>query len=293
MIPFKTCNCNCVYCECGGGKVVSHERREYIPAEEIIAELDHYLATSPPLDYVTFAGSGEPTLNTALGAVLQFVKVHYPQYRTALLTNGTLFHLPEVRAEALPFDLILPSLDAVTEEMFARINRPFPGCSVDTMIEGLVTFAHAYTGQLWVEVFIVPGSNDTASEITRFKEVLQRIQPARVQLNSLDRPGACDWVTTASVDSLQQIAEQLLPLPVEIISRNAVGTHLALPVSDNCTATILHQLLRRPAPVEEIAVLCSVTINEITPLLGELVAQNKLEITTVNGRVFYSVRAPR
>jgi wyosine [tRNA(Phe)-imidazoG37] synthetase (radical SAM superfamily) len=290
MIPFKTCNCNCVYCECGGAKTVAHERKAYVPAEELIGELDHYLSAQPVLDYVTFAGSGEPTLNTALGTVLQFVKQSYPSYKTALLTNGTLLHLPDVRDEILPFDLILPSLDAISEEVFHRINRPFPGATTQQMIDGLVAFSQMYKGQLWIEVFIVPGINDTPEELALFKTALLRINPTRVQLNSLDRPGACEWVVTASPGVLASIAAFLKPLPVEIISRNAASIISSMSTtSRNLDATIRDQLLRRPATVEEIAVLCGMTINEIMFALNNMIDKGGIGESVVDGRKFYSI----
>ena len=290
MIPFKTCNCNCVYCECGGACTVDHERREYVSSAELIAELQRFLAPRPELDYVTFAGSGEPTLNTALGAVIRFVKDRFPSYGTALLTNGTLLHLPEVREAILPCDLVLPSLDAVSDAVFRRVNRPHPGCDIHLIIEGLRVFSREYRGRLWIEVFIVPGINDTSEELALLKETLLTLRLDRVQLNGLDRPGPCDWVTPATPERMAFIAESLKPLPVEIISRKALpdGT-AALPYPENLDGTILHQLQRRPATVEEIAAMCSATINEIARMLDMLVAQGKVSISTVEGRSFFSI----
>ncbi len=289
MIPFKTCNCNCVYCECGGAKTISHERKEYIPAGELIDELRQYLGGGPAIDCVTFAGSGEPTLNTALGAVVRFVKANFPAYTTALLTNGLLFHLPEVRKEILPCAMVLPSLDAVSDDVFQRINRPYPGLTAARMIEGLIAFSREYRGQLWVEVFIVPDINDTPGELALLRQTLMTINPTRVQLNSLDRPGACDWVTTADPQQLAAIADYLKPLPVEIISRKALQNSAPLPHADNLDATIIHQLRRRPATIEEIAVMCSASINDISMALDTLLMQGKLTAASVDGRTFYAV----
>ncbi|MBN1577003.1 MAG: radical SAM protein [Chitinispirillaceae bacterium] len=291
MIPFKTCNCNCVYCECGGACAVDSEQREYVPAAELTDELDHFLGGNPEVDYVTFAGSGEPTLNTALGPVIRFVKEHFPSLKTALLTNGTLLRLPEVRDAILTCDLVLPSLDAVSDAVFRRVNRPHPGCDIRRMIDGLRAFSREYKGQLWVEVFIVPGINDTPEELSRIREALREIAPARVQLNSLDRPGACAWVTPATPERMAAIADALKPLPIEIISRKALPDGAALPHPVNLDGTILHQLQRRPATVEEIAVMCGATINEITATLDTLAAQGRLAAATIDGRRFYSVRA--
>ena len=289
MIPFKTCNCNCVYCECGGAPPAPHTRAEYVPSEEVIEELDSYLSGRPDIDFITFAGSGEPTLNSGLGKVVGFVKDRFPSYPAALLTNGTLFHLAAVREEALPFDLVCPSLDAVTPEAFNRINRPHVGLDLPEIITGLTEFSRIFKGQLWIEVFIVPGINDTPEELKLFREVLTAMQPARVQLNSLDRPGACDWVAPAAISTLSTIAQFLQPLPVEIIARNSADIQQPLSHPDNLDGTILHQLRRRPATVEEIAVMCSATINEVRPTIDRLSAEGRISEAKVNGRNFYRV----
>ncbi|MBN1756948.1 MAG: radical SAM protein [Chitinispirillaceae bacterium] len=291
MVPFKTCNCNCVYCECGATRAVSHTRAEFVGSTELIGELGSYLADTPELDYITFAGSGEPTLNSAIGTVLRYVKNTFPNYRTALLTNGTLFHLEDVRRDILPFDLVLPSLDAVSSEVFHRINRPHCGLDVKKMIDGIVEFSREYRGMLWIEVFIIPGINDTPEELAGFKDVLKNIQPSRVQLNSLDRPGACDWVKPPEPGALASIAEYLKPLPVEIISRSGQNSVTPLTYAENLEGTVIHQLRRRPATIEEIAVMCSATINEIEPAIKKLVILRKLSAAVVNGKTFYRVNA--
>ena len=123
MMPYKTCTLDCVYCECGSTSVLTTERKEYIGAEEIISELQEFLSAKPLLDYVTFGGSGEPTLNTALGKCIRFIKNNFPQYKVALLTNGTLFTNP-VQEESLLCDMVLPSVDAISDNVFNQINKP-------------------------------------------------------------------------------------------------------------------------------------------------------------------------
>lgn len=287
MVPFKTCNCNCVYCECGAATPVAHSRQSFIPPSELTDELQHFLSAQPELDYVTFAGSGEPTLNVDLGKMVRYVKEYFPRYPTALLTNGTLFHLDKVREDVMPFDLVLPSLDAASADVFHRINRPYDTLDVQTVIDGLIAFSERFNGQMWIEVFIVPGINDTTEELSRLKEVLASIRPTRVQLNSLDRPGACDWVAVPDPGALGTIADFLQPLPVEIISRHGLATAKPLANPENLDGTILHQLRRRPATIEEIAVMCSTTINELQTVIEHLVKQGKCVTAQVDGRTFY------
>lgn len=288
MTPRKTCNLNCVYCECGG-EIPNNERKEYIAASVITGELQQYLAGTTAIDYVTFAGSGEPTLNTALGTTIRFVKSTFPHCKCALLTNSTTLHLPEVREAIMPCDLVLPSLDAISDAVFARINRPHPTLRNSQIIEGLTTFAQTFPGQIWVEVFIVPGINDTPEELGLLKTHLLAINPARVQLNSLDRPGTCAWVVPAEREHLTSIAAFFAPLNVEIIARTAKTTANNAPPPPNITDTIIHQLQRRPATRKEIAQLCGISVAMIEKPLQELVAAQLISTETVQDQIFYTV----
>lgn len=220
---YKTCDLDCVYCECGVTTSLSIDRAPYIRAEELIDELDDYLDKAPKLDYITFAGSGEPTLNSDLGAVAGHLKKKFPQYKLALLTNATLFCLPEVRRDCLVFDLVCPSLDAISDAVFMQVNRHHPGLDNRKIIDGLIAFSHEFSGELWVEIFIVPGVNDTEDELALFRDTIPKIRAGRIQLNSLDRPAAHGGVKVPSFEDLQKIVAKLASagIPVEIISRTA------------------------------------------------------------------------
>jgi wyosine [tRNA(Phe)-imidazoG37] synthetase (radical SAM superfamily) len=290
IIP-KTCNLDCIYCECGATTDRTMVRKEYVSASLILDELRMFLADEPKLDYVTFGGSGEPTLNTKIGEMVRVLKKEFPRYKTALLTNGTLFYLPEVQDAIMPFDCILPSLDAISEKVFGAINRPDPSLDSKKIIEGLVSFSKRYAGMLWVEVFIVPGINDSEDELERFKEVLSRIVQGRklstrVQLNSLDRPGAVDDVAIAAPQRLSEIAKTLFPLPVEIISRSTISS-ASDALSENAEETLMSALRRRPMTIEEISVMMAVTINQSASLIERLSHEGKVSTRTVNGQVFY------
>lgn len=138
LIPYKTCSLNCVYCECGKTTDLTFERKEYVPTERVIEELDDYLKTEPELDYITFSGSGEPTLHNGIGEIIKFLKENYPQYQLALLTNSTLLNDEKLQDEIKKLDLIVPSLDAVSEDVFQKINRPVEGLSAQKIVQGLI-----------------------------------------------------------------------------------------------------------------------------------------------------------
>jgi len=282
-ITAKTCNLDCIYCECGATTNRTMERREYVPLSALAAELTDYLKNKPALDFITFGGSGEPTLNSELGAMARLVKRDFPEYKTALLTNGTLLYLPEVRDAIAVFDCVLPSLDAISEKIFALVNRPHPELNVGRMLNGLEIFSREYSGALWVEVFIVPGVNDSDAELALFKQALQRINPTRVQLNSLDRPGTCDDVSPASPRRLREIAAFLSPLPVEIISRSAS----VVPLTTETQTALLSTLQRRPLTLEEIAQAIGQTINDCAAVLKQLETEKKIASSVVNNRRFF------
>jgi wyosine [tRNA(Phe)-imidazoG37] synthetase (radical SAM superfamily) len=286
LIPFKTCCLNCLYCECGKTTVHTLERKEYVPARAIIREIDAFLSGEPTLDVITFAGSGEPTLNTALPELLGHIQTRYPQYKTALLTNGSLLYLEEVRKSSLAFDYVLPSLDAVRQQTFEKINQPATGLSSQKAIDGLITFSKMYSGILWVEVFIITGINDDEVELALFKETLEKVSLDRVHLNTLDRPPAFAGVLPASPERLREIARFLAPLPLQIISRKAeAGPQIT--ISQQEVDYFLATLRRRPMTVEDLAVTLGKNINEMYVLLDTLFNRKLIATRIVNNRTFY------
>jgi wyosine [tRNA(Phe)-imidazoG37] synthetase (radical SAM superfamily) len=290
IIPVKTCSLDCVYCECGQTTLHTNKRGEYISVEQIIGELDNFLNNNPPrIDVITLAGSGEPTLNTGTGKIISHIKTNYPQYKVALLTNAVLLAQKEVREEVLPADFVLPSVDAVFENSFQKINRPADGVCVDFVLDGLRKFAEVYKGVLWVEYFVVSQINDGEEELCAFKKYFEEIKPARIQLNSLDRPGTCGWVKPASIERLQEIQKFFSPLPVEIVSRNFNVSQInALQSFDK--ENILKTVSRRPLTIEDVAVIFGHSINEAQEICRLLEKDGEIEETALNGRVYFKVK---
>jgi wyosine [tRNA(Phe)-imidazoG37] synthetase (radical SAM superfamily) len=159
LVPLKTCTLNCIYCECGKTSDLTLTRKQYVPFEAVAAELSHYWAHNPAPDYITFSGSGEPTLNSSIGDVLSLIKSRTADIPVAVLTNGTLFSDPQLRTEIKTASIVMPSLDAATPQAFRKVNRPHPHLQIETIIDGLIRFRQEYTGQIWLEVFGVPGLN--------------------------------------------------------------------------------------------------------------------------------------
>lgn len=209
VIPFKTCSLDCIYCECGATNSLTLERKEYFPTADIINALENILKEHPDLDYITFAGSGEPTLHSGLGKIINFIKEKYPQYKVAVLTNATLLNDPSVIKDLQKADLIVPSLDAVSQEAFEKINRPAPNITPETIISGIKNLKANFQGEVWLEIFIVPGINDHEEELSLFKNTLSELGIKKVQLNTLDRPGAVKWIKPVSKEYKAEIASKL------------------------------------------------------------------------------------
>lgn len=208
IIPYKTCSFDCIYCECGKTTNLTDKRKIYVPTDEVISEIEKYLSTEPKLDYITFAGSGEPTLHSELGVIINYIKNNYPQYKVALISNSYFLN-KEIIEDIVNVDLIIPSLDAATEKSYQKINRPTSKSSINEIINGLVYLNKKFNGNMWLEIFIVPGINDSDKEIEAFRNIIKKINPDKVQLNSLDRKGTEEWVEKVKREELNIISNKL------------------------------------------------------------------------------------
>ncbi len=291
LVPHKTCPLDCVYCEAGETNQLVTERREYVPVDKVIVELDYYLSQHPELDFLTFSGAGEPTLNSKIGKIVEFVRSKYPEYRICLLTNGTLFNDDQVIADVRDVDLAIPSLDASTEEQYGIINRPHSGLNLNMLIDGLIKFRKAYTGAMWLELFVVPGVNDSDESIAAFRDIIIRIAPDKVQLNTLDRPGCVDWIKPATEEILMRFIEQLKPVvPVEAVGRFKYKSYNETTRPDNELEQRIAELVsRRPCTVADICLALAVSEAEAVRLTDQLVDFGRLAVHKAERGTFFSI----
>ena len=166
LVPSKTCSMNCVYCEAGATTSLSSLRREFYDTNEIIVELDGFLSGKPEVDYITFSGAGEPTLHSGVGRIVKFLKSRYPQYRICLITNGVLLGTEQMIEELDGIDLVIPSLDAADDVTFQKVNRPVAGIGAEDIVKALETFRRRSKTQFWLEIFVVPGINDSPESVS-------------------------------------------------------------------------------------------------------------------------------
>ena len=212
LIPFKTCSLDCVYCEAGATTDLTLRREPFYSCEQVIAELSEFLKNKPKLDFITFSGLGEPTLNSDIGKIIKKIKSDWSEYKLCLITNST-----ALEDELLLCDLIMPSLDAVSDEVFQKINRPHTALKPNEMIESLIKFRQKFKNQMWLEIFFLEGVNDTESELALLKTACEKINPDKIQINSLDRPGVVNWVKKVSPERQKIIQDYFKPLNAVII----------------------------------------------------------------------------
>ena len=203
LLPPKSCTWNCVYCQLGRTKRFVSERSEFFPKEEILNEIVEALGSSPSIDWITFVGSGETTLYKGIGWLIHEVKQR-TKVPVAVITNGSLLHLPDVRAELLEADAVLPSLNAGSEELFDRIDRPAPGFDFAWHMEGLRHFREEYSGKLWVEVMLIAGLNDSDEALEDLAAALREIRPDTVHLVVPTRPAPESFVGMPDEEVIQK-----------------------------------------------------------------------------------------
>ncbi len=288
LLPFKTCSFNCIYCECGPTTNHSSTREEFFPVEEVIDELDEVLSGKPELDYVTFAGSGEPTLSLSIGRIISHLRENYPDYRIAVLTNGSLLHLPEVRRDLLNADLIIPTLSTTSQGIFECIQRPVPGLSVSIIIDGIGALRKEFSHQIWLEVFLVPLLNTTDKELSSLRDVIYSIGPDRIQINTLDRPGTESWVRAVDPDEIRSIATFFSKggVPVDIIGAANLG--LSPSDSDTLSIQIEETLSRRPCTADDIVQMTGLHPHEVMKKLGQMMKQEKIQAKCGDRGIFYT-----
>ncbi len=209
LTPYKICSFDCVYCQLGRTNRLTAECKEYVSIEEVFSELKSWFqdsAEAKKLNYITFSGSGEPTLNIKIGELVSRIR-KITSIPVAVITNGSLLAFPSVRNNVLGVDLIIPSLNAVTQETFEKIGRPQKEMRVESVIDGLISLRKEFKGKIWLEIMLVKGINDDLGQAKKFKEIIDRICPDRVQLNIPVRCTAEPGIVGPAQEKLEKIKE--------------------------------------------------------------------------------------
>jgi len=286
-IPLKTCNWNCVYCQLGRSVPLTFERGEYVPRHDLLEETRQVLEASRPgdIDWVTFVGSGEPTLHAGLGWMIRQVKA-LTDLPVAVITNGSLLYLPEVRDELSAADAVLPTLDAGNAWLYRQINRPAPRFTFSRLFKGLYLFRQTYPGKLWIELMLIQGMNDTEEALQELAILLDYIQPDQVHITLPVRPPAEAWVRPSDESGLRR-AEEILGKVVPL-STPVASEARAMRVGD-LAETVLSVVTRHPMQEEELLILLSRwSADEVHAALDDLAGRREIQAVERDGQRFWS-----
>ena len=287
LVPHKICTYDCIYCQIGKTTEKTLARKEYAPVTEILEEVGSFLQEeTSSTDVLSLAGSGEPTLHSQIRSVIEGIKA-ITSIPVAVITNGSLLYEEEVRQDLLSVDLVLPSLDAVSSEVFRKINRPRKGFSVEKVIEGLVEFRKVYKGQIWLEILFCKGVNDSKEELVRMKKTVERIAPDRIHLNTVIRPPSEKWAVPLNQEEMETM-RAFFGERASIISE--FDRHPPAVTERDIREEILKILKRRPLSLKDLSKGMGIREDEIEEYIQPLVSEGRIHARRFGDSIYYEIK---
>ena len=286
-VPLKTCNWNCVYCQLGRTKPFTLERKNFIEKDEILSQVKEALEAHRPgeIDWVTFVGSGETALHVALGEMIRAVK-GMTDLPVAVITNGALLHLSEVREEVAAADAVLPSFDAGSAQLYRKINRPPRELTFENLVEGLIAFRNKFIGQLWLEVMMIQGMNDSDQALKEIAFWLEKIKPDEVHILQPTRPPVEEWVKPLDDEGLMRV--QAILGEVATLVLPATGS-FDFSGEGNLIDAIVGIITRHPMKESElIEALAQWSPGDVRQTLKDLKESGKAQTVTRYGTQFWN-----
>lgn len=285
IVPYKACTLDCIYCQLGRTTRKVIKRKTYTPKEEIFKEVQVFLNKLMKIDFITFSGSGEPTLHSEIGALIKGVK-KITSIPVAVLTNGTLLFMKDVQKELLEADVVLPSLDAASQHVFKRINRSHNSLNIGSIINGLKGFRKIFSGQIWLEIMLIKGFNDDSNELLQMKKALSEIQPDKIHLNTVIRPPSEKYASPLNPDEMRA-ARDLLGESCEIIAefhgKGYVGNR-------DLKDAIIEMTKRRPVTITDIANLFGLSEANAIKMMEELNVEGVIKEIQYKEKRYYSFK---
>jgi len=279
-IPFKTCDYSCVYCQLGRTTKLTVERKEYFPLEDIIDELKENVKLFS-FDTVTIVGEGEPTLYSRIGDLIASIK-ELTTKKCAVITNGSLLWNKDVRKELMKADIVLPSLDAWDEKSFKKINRPHGSLNFEKVVEGMITFRKEYKGEIWLEVMLVSGLNDSDENLLKIANWIEKIKPDRVYINVPVRPPTESWVKIPDMSRIRKAEKILKGVFMGKIPQGEFYSSL-----EDTLDAIMSIIRRHPMSYNEITSFSKERGENVEEVLGRLRENPNVEVVKIGDKEFF------
>jgi len=287
VVPFKNCSYDCIYCQLGRTTNHTMERSSFVSVDQVISQIKEIVERNSDIDYITLSGSGEPTLNSDIGEIIRRIK-DFTKIPVAVLTNGSLLWKEQVREDLSQADLVVPSVDAVSEQVFKKVNHPVEGLGSEQVLEGIREFCSDYGGKVYVEVMLVKGVNDSEEEVRKINQFVRQLKADRIQLNTVIRPPSQLDAKPLNEQELFRIKGLFdASLPVEIIAGFDRTTSRAY--HEDLEKAIIELLARRPTKRDDMAVALGVHPNEIVKYLQALEEGKMIKKAEREGEAYYLI----
>lgn len=286
LLGDRICSMDCVYCEVGATRTLTAKRRPYVPAKDILKELNAWKAEGfGTPDAVTLGGLGEPCLNSEMASIITGARKLFPDTDIAVLTNATLMTDPEVRRELCLADVVLPSLDSLLEDEFAAVNRPVKGITPSAVAEGLLAFRNEFKGKIFLEILLAEGKNDSDENLDRLKAFCKRLAPDRVDVVTLTRPGTVKGVRPVVGAVLSRWRMALASGDTRSTGRQASGK-METDV-ERITAAVRASLARRPQTAGQLALALNAAPKQVRQAVESLLEKGTIVARDDQGETYY------
>jgi wyosine [tRNA(Phe)-imidazoG37] synthetase (radical SAM superfamily) len=215
-IPKKTCNYSCIYCQLGRTDQMTNTCTMFFPVDAIISEFTEVLKEQVPFEVISIVGEGEPTLYLGLGELIGEIQKRTDK-PVAVITNGALLSDGKIRSELGKADIVLPTMDACTEDLFRRINRPHKSLAFANVLGGLQEFSKTYQGQLWLEIMLVKGFNDDEQSLANYSRMLGELHYDKLYVNTPVRPPAESYAKAVDHEKMDHAATFLSGISIDLL----------------------------------------------------------------------------